>query len=123
MKYSPIINLFLLILLGAIMAFAGLLSYWMGKTRNVNRWIGFRTRATYSNADVWEAINKKSGIAFMAEGIGIILISIVLRDLVVANYLAFIVLAVVVLLLIVIKYAYDASIMAKRLESLKSDRA
>lgn len=97
------------------MVFAGFISYWMGKTRNVNRWIGFRTRSTLSNADVWEAINKGSGIAFMVEGIGIILVSIVFRDLVVANYLTFIMLAMVVLLSIVIKYAYDASNMAKRL--------
>ncbi|MFB0558265.1 MAG: SdpI family protein [Candidatus Bathyarchaeia archaeon] len=97
------------------MVFCGFISYWMGKTRNVNRWIGFRTRSTLSNVDVWEAINKGSGIAFMVEGIGIILASIVFRDLVVANYLAFIMLAMVVLLSIVIKYAYYASNMAERL--------
>ncbi len=120
MKYSPVINLFLLLLSGAIMVFAGFISYWMGKTRNVNRWIGFRTRATLSNADVWEAINKKSGIAFMVEGVGTILISIVFRDLVVANYLAFLMLTMVVLLSMIIKYAYDASIMAKRMSKLET---
>ena len=76
---------------------------------------GFRTRTTLLNVDVWEVINKKSGITLMVEGIGIMLISVVFRDLVVANYLAFIMLAMVVLLSIVIKFAYDASNMAMRL--------
>lgn len=97
------------------MVFAGFISYWMGKTKNVNRWIGFRTRATLSNVDVWVVINKKSGITLMVEGIGIMLISIVFKDLVVANYLTFIMLAMVVLVSTVIKFAYDASNMAKRL--------
>lgn len=115
MKSSPVLNLFLLLFLGAIMVFAGFISYWMGKTRNVNQWIGFKTRSTLSNVDVWEAINKTSGIALMVEGTGIILGSIVFRDLVVANYLAIIMLAMAILFCIVIKYAYDASNMAKRL--------
>jgi hypothetical protein len=44
-----------------------------------------------------------------------VLISIVFRDLAVANYITFIVLAMVILLSTVIKFAYDASNMAKRL--------
>jgi len=98
------------------MVFAGFISYWMGITGNVNRWMGFRTRATLSDVDVWVVINKRSGIAFIVEGIGFMLISIVFRDLVVANYyITFIMLAMVVLISTVIKFAYDASNMAKRL--------
>lgn len=99
------------------MVFAGFISYWMGVTGNVNRWMGFRTRATLSDVDVWVVINKKSGIALMVEGVGIVLISIVFRDLAVANYLTFIMLAMVILLSTVIKFAYDASNMAKRLSN------
>jgi uncharacterized membrane protein len=97
------------------MVFAGFISYWMGVTGNVNRWMGFRTRATLSDVDVWVVINKRSGIALMVEGVGIVLISLVFRDLAVANYLTFIMLAMVVLISTVIKFVYDASKMAKRL--------
>ena len=97
------------------MVFAGFISYWMGVTGNVNRWMGFRTRATLSDVDVWVVINKRSGLALRGEGVGIVLISIVFRDLAVANYLTFIMLAMVILLSTVIKFAYDASNMVKRL--------
>ena len=97
------------------MIFGGFISYWMGKTRNVSRGVGFRTPSTLSNADVWEAVNKNAGIAIMIEGSGIILASLIFRDLLVANHLAFIALTQVILLTTVIKYARDASKMSKSL--------
>ncbi len=58
---------------------------------------------------------QQAGVAIMIEGSGIILVSLILRELLVANYLAFITLTPVILMATIMKYARDASKMSKSL--------
>ena len=115
MVESSILQLFIFFGFGAVLTFTGYICYWVGKERQVNRWMGFRTHSTLSNPDVWEAINKASGIAQMRLGIAVMVISVVFRNLVTMYYLPFILIVVGVLIIEVIKHAYDASEMARRL--------
>ena len=106
---------------GAVLTLTGYGCYWVGKKRLVNRWMGFRTYSTRSNPNVWEAINKASGIAQMRMGIAVMVISVVFRNLVIRYYLPFILITVGVIIIEVIKHAYEASEMARRLSMNSRD--
>ncbi len=120
MVEHPFLMLMTMFGLGAVLVFAGFASYDVGKKRLVNAWAGFRTHSTRSNPDVWEAINVAAGISFIKLGIAVMVITILFRDAVITYYLPYTYLVMGTVIIITVKYAYDASEMAKRL-SQESD--
>ncbi len=115
MVEHPFLTLMIMFGLGAILTFAGFAAYDVGKKRHVNAWAGFRTHSTRSNPDVWEAINVAAGISFIKLGIAVMVITILFRDAVITYYLPYTYLVMGTVMIITVKYAYDASEMAKRL--------
>ena len=115
MVEHPFLTLMIMFGLGAVLVFAGFASYDVGKKRLVNAWAGFRTHSTRSNPDVWEAINVAAGISFIKLGIAVMVITILFRDAVITYYLPYTYLVMGTVIIITVKYAYDASEMAKRL--------
>ena len=115
MVEHPFLTLMIMFGLGAILVFAGFAAYDVGKKRLVNAWAGFRTHSTRSNPDVWEAINVVAGISFIKLGIAVMVITILFRDAVITYFLPYTYLVMGSAIIITVKYAYDASEMAKRL--------
>ena len=115
MVEHPFLTLMIMFGLGAVLVFAGFVSYDVGKKRLVNAWAGFRTHSTRSNPDVWEAINVAAGVSFIKLGIAVMVITILFRDAVITYYLPYTYLVMGSVIIITVKYAYDASKMAKRL--------
>ena len=115
MVEHPFLTLMIMFGLGAVLVFAGFVSYDVGKKRLVNAWAGFRTHSTRSNPDVWEAINVAAGVSFIKLGIAVMVITILFRDAVITYYLPYTYLVMGTVMIITVKYAYDASEMAKRL--------
>ena len=114
MVENSVLLFFVTLWLGAVLTITGYGCYLVGEKRLVNRWIGFRTYSTRSNLNVWEAINKASGIASMRLGIAVMAISVVFRILEIRYFLPLILIAVGVTIIEVIKHAYEASEMARR---------
>ena len=115
MVEHPFLMLMIMVGLGAVLTFAGFAAYDVGKKRLVNAWAGFRTHSTRSNPDVWEAINMAAGVSFMKLGIAVMVITILFRGAVITHFLPYTYLVMGAMIIITVKYAYDASEMAKRL--------
>ena len=114
MVENSVLLFFVNLWFGAVLILTGYGCYLVGEKRLVNRWIGFRTYSTRSNPNVWEAINKASGIASIRLGIAVMAISVVFRILEIRYFLPLILIAVGVTIVEVIKHAYEASEMARR---------
>jgi len=115
MVEHPFLTLMIMFGLGAVLVFAGFAAYDVGKKRLVNAWAGFRTHSTRSNPDVWEAINVAAGVSFIKLGIAVMVITVLFRDAVITYFLPYTYLVMGAMIIITVKYAYDASEMARRL--------
>jgi len=115
MVEHPFLMLMTMFGLGAVLVFAGFAAYDVGKKRLVNAVVGFRTYSTRSNPDIWEAINVAAGVSFIKLGIAVMVITIIFRKTVITYFLPYTYLVMGAAIIITVKYAYDASEMAKRL--------
>ena len=115
MVEHPFLMLMIMVGSGAVLVFAGFAAYDVGKKRLVNAWVGFRTYSIRSNPDVWEAINVAAGVAFIKLGIVVMVSTIIFRDAAIRHFLPYTYLVLGVIIIITVKYAYDASEMARRL--------
>ena len=107
---------FLILFIGAQFTLLGFMSYWLGKNKRFDqRAFGFKTHSTFSNPEVWAAIRKDWGLAFMLEGVAILIVTIVFREYVMRNAVVFSLALVGVVLVTAVIFAIRASKMARQL--------
>lgn len=107
---------FIFLFIGAQFTIFGYLSNYLGKNKRFDqRAFGFKTHSTFSNPEVWAAISKDWGLAFMLEGIVSLIVSIVFREYVMRNAVVFSLALVGVVLVTAVIFAIRASKMARQL--------
>ncbi len=116
MPDSKFLNFFIFSFIGAQFTLLGYLSYYLGKNKRFDqRAFGFKTHSTFSNPQVWAVISKDAGLAFMLEGVAILIVSIVFREYVMRNAVFFSITLTGIALVIVVIFAIRASKMARQL--------
>ena len=116
MPDSTFLNFFIILFIGAQFTIFGYLSYYLGKNKRFDqRAFGFKTHSTFSNPEVWAAISKDWGLAFMSEGVVSLIVSIVFRELLMRYYIVFMSTLVGVVLVTAVIFAIRASKMARQL--------
>ena len=116
MPDSTFLNFFIILFIGAQFTIFGYLSYYLGKNKRFDqRAFGFKTHSTFSNPEVWAAISKDWGLAFMLEGVAILIVTIVFREYVMRNAVVFSLTFVGVVLVTAVLFAIRASKMARLL--------
>ncbi len=107
---------FIFLFIEAQFTIFGYLSDYLGKNKRFDqRAFGFKTHSTFSNPEVWAAISKDWGLAFMLEGVAILIFSIVFREYVMRNAVLFSITLTGIALVIVVIFAIRASKMARQL--------
>ncbi len=107
---------FIILFIGAQFTIFGYLSYYLGKNKRFDqRAFGFKTHSTFSNPEVWAVISKDWGLAFMLEGVAILIVTIVFREYVMRNAVVFSLTFVGVVLVTAVLFAIRASKMARQL--------
>ena len=115
MPNSTFLNFFIILFIGAQFTIFGYLSYYLGKNKRFDqRAFGFKTHSTFSNPEVWAAISKDWGLAFMSEGVVSLIVTIVFREYVMRNAVVFSLALVGVVLATVVIFAMRASKMARQ---------
>jgi len=116
MSDSTTLTFFIFSFIGAQLTLLGYLSYYLGKNKRFDqRAFGFKTHSTFSNPEVWAVISKDAGLAFMLEGVAILIVSIVFREYVMRNAVFFSITLTGIALVIVVIFAIRASKMARQL--------
>ena len=108
---------FVFLFIGVQFTLFGYVSYWAGKNKRFDLYaFGIKTHSTRSNPEIWAVITKDWGLAFMLEGVAILIVTNMFREYVVRNAVVFSFTFVGVVLTTAVISAIRASRMAKQLE-------
>ena len=114
MSGSETLMFFVFLFIGVQFTLFGSFSYWAGKNKRFDLYaFGIKTHSTRSNPEIWAVISRDWGLAFMLEGIAILIITIAFREYVVRNAVVFSSIFVGVVLATVVIFAVRASKMAR----------
>jgi len=117
MSGSSLLLFFVFLFIGVQFTLFGYVSYWVGKNKRFDLYaFGIKTHSTRSNPEIWAVISKDWGLAFMLEGIAILIVTIAFRGYVVQNAVVFSFTFVGVVLATAVIFVIRASKMAKQLE-------
>ena len=118
MSGSETLMFFVFLFIGVQFTLFGYVSYWAGKNKRFDLYaFGIKTHSTRSNPEIWAVISKDWGLAFMLEGVAILVVTIAFRDYVVQNAVVFSFTFVGVVLATAVIFVIRASKMAKQLEA------
>jgi len=116
MSGSSLLLFFVFLFVGVQFTLFGYVSYWAGKNKRFDLYaFGIKTHSTRSNPEIWAVISRDWGLAFMLEGIAILIVAIAFRDYVVRNAVVFSFTFVGVVLVTAVVFYVRASKMAKQL--------
>ncbi len=117
MSGSSMLLFFVFLFIGVQFTLFGYVSYWAGKNKRFDLYaFGIKTHSTRSNPEIWAVISKDWGLAFMLEGITILIVTNVFRGYVVQNAVVFSFIFVGVVLATAVIFVIRASKMAKQFE-------
>jgi hypothetical protein len=116
MSGSSMLLFFVFLFIGVQFTLFGYVSYWAGKNKRFDLYaFGIKTHSTRSNPEIWAVISKDWGLAFMLEGVAILIVTIAFRDYVVQNAVVFSSTFVSVVLATAVIFVIKASKMARQL--------
>lgn len=93
--------------LGLLIVALGCIAYFLGEKKVINPLVGFRIPPTYRNPEVWKAVNMRTGILFIADGIFMTIAGLTLPEVELLSFLPILLLPLAAVIIYCTWYAYQ----------------